>query len=68
VLQEYQDVDGAKATSENIVEASFKGDDAFMNSLLLRLIHSNIPVVAFNQLSGSLEDIFMMVTATEENK
>ena len=68
LLQEYPDVDGAKTTSENIVEASFKGDDAFMNSLLLRLIHSNIPVVAFNQLSGSLEDIFMMVTATEENK
>jgi len=68
LLQEYPDVDGANVTSENTVEASFKGDDMFLNSLLLRLIQSNIPVVAFNQLSGNLEDIFMMVTATEEIK
>ena len=68
VLQEYPDVDGANVVSENVVEASFKGDDIFMKSLLLRLIQSNIPVVAFNQLDGSLEDIFMRVTATEEVK
>jgi ABC-2 type transport system ATP-binding protein len=68
VLQEYPDVDGANVVSENVVEASFKGDDTFMNSLLLRLIQSNIPVVAFNQLDGSLEDIFMRVTAIEEDK
>lgn len=68
ILQENPDVDGVNVASENIVEASFKGDDEFMNTLLVKLINSNIPVVAFNQINGSLEDIFMKVTATEESE
>lgn len=66
ILQEYPDVDGINTVSANEVEASFKGDDVFMNALLVRLIQKNIPVTAFNQLDGNLEDIFMKVTATGE--
>lgn len=68
ILQEYPDIDGVNAISENEVEASFNGDEVFMNTLLVRLIQGNIPVTAFNQLDGNLEDIFMKVTATGEVK
>lgn len=66
VLQEYPDVDGVNAIGSNEVEASFKGDDAFMNAILVRLVQKEIPVIAFNRMDGNLEDIFMKVTATEE--
>ncbi|MDF2986445.1 MAG: ABC-type multidrug transport system, ATPase component [Eubacterium sp.] len=66
ILQEYPDVDGINPVSTNEVEASFNGDEVFMNALLVRLIQKNIPVTAFNQLDGNLEDIFMKVTATGE--
>ncbi len=68
ILQEYPDIDGVNSVSENEVEASFNGDEVFMNTLLVRLIQGNIPVTAFNQLDGNLEDIFMKVTATGEVK
>ncbi|MDP4090472.1 MAG: ABC transporter ATP-binding protein [Bacillota bacterium] len=66
VLQEYPNVDGVDTRGENVVEAAFKGDDKFMSDLLIRLVENNIPVVSFNQLDGSLEDIFMKVTASLE--
>ncbi|GFP78540.1 ABC transporter ATP-binding protein [Clostridium fungisolvens] len=66
ILKEYPDLDNINAVGDNIVEASFKGDDRYMNELLVRLINNNIPVVSFNQLDGNLEDIFMKVTATLE--
>lgn len=66
VLQEYPDIDGINPVGEYEVEASFNGDEVFMNALLVRLIQNNIPVTAFNQLDGNLEDIFMKVTATRE--
>lgn len=68
ILQEYPDVDELNVVSDNEVEASFNGDNIFINALLVRLIQKNIPVIAFNQLDGNLEDIFMKVTATEEEK
>lgn len=66
VLQEYPDIDGINPVGDNEVEASFNGDEVFMNALLVRLMQNNIPVTAFNQLDGNLEDIFMKVTATGE--
>jgi ABC-2 type transport system ATP-binding protein len=66
VLQEYPDIDGINPVGDNEVEASFNGDEVFMNALLVRLIQNNVPVTAFNQLDGNLEDIFMKVTATGE--
>ncbi len=68
ILQEYPDVDGVNRVSDYEMEASFKGDEHFMNALLVRLVQQNIPVTAFNQLDGNLEDIFMKVTATGEEK
>ncbi len=68
ILQEYPDVDGVNRVSDYEMEAAFKGDEHFMNALLVRLVQQNIPVTAFNQLDGNLEDIFMKVTATGEEK
>ncbi len=68
ILQEYPDIDGVNPVGDNEVEASFNGDEVFMNALLVRLIQNNVPVTAFNQLNGNLEDIFMKVTATGEVK
>ncbi|MBK1811795.1 ABC transporter ATP-binding protein [Clostridium sp. YIM B02505] len=66
ILKEYPDLDNINPVGDNIIEASFKGDERYMNELLVRLINSKIPVVSFNQLDGNLEDIFMKVTATLE--
>lgn len=66
VLQEFPDIDEVNTVSANEIEAAFKGDEVFMNSLLVRLVQKEIPVIAFNQMDGNLEDIFMKVTATEE--
>ncbi|GFZ34544.1 ABC transporter ATP-binding protein [Clostridium zeae] len=66
ILKEYPDLDNINPAGNNIIEASFKGDDRYMNELLVRLINNKIPVVSFNQLDGNLEDIFMKVTATLE--
>ncbi len=68
ILQEYPDIDGVNPVNYNEVEASFNGDETFMNALLVRLIQNNVPVISFNQLDGNLEDIFMKVTATGEEK
>lgn len=67
-LQEYPNVGGVNIVSSNEVEASFDGEDIFKKELLAGLIQRNIPVTAFTQLDGNLEDIFMKVTATEEVK
>ena len=63
ILQEYPDVEAVNAINENIIEASFSGEDEFIHGILKRLIEEEIPVVFFNQLDGSLEDLFMKVTA-----
>lgn len=68
LLKEYPDIAQVDAIGNNIIEASFKGDDAYMSTLLTRLVQNNIPVVAFNALDGNLEDIFMKVTASLEEK
>ncbi|NLM34954.1 MAG: ABC transporter ATP-binding protein [Clostridiales bacterium] len=68
LLQEYPDVISVENKGSNIVEASFKGDDVFLSELLVILIQNKIPVVSFNQPDGNLEDIFMKVTATLEEK
>ncbi|MBC8060419.1 MAG: ABC transporter ATP-binding protein [Clostridiaceae bacterium] len=66
ILKEYPDVVEVNTAGENTIEANFKGDDAFMSALLMRLVQNNIPVISFNALDGNLEDIFMKVTATME--
>jgi ABC-2 type transport system ATP-binding protein len=66
ILKEYTDIDDVDTKGNNIIEASFRGDDSFMSAMLFRLVQNNIPVVSFNQLDGNLEDIFMRVTASVE--
>lgn len=66
ILREYDNLGNIITSGTNIIEASIKGDEAFMSSLLIRLIEEKIPVVSFNQLDGNLEEIFMMVTASLE--
>lgn len=67
ILKEYPDLENINPVGNNLIEASFKGDEQYMSELLSRLINSKIPVVSFNQLDGNLEDIFMKVTATVED-
>ncbi|WP_160680686.1 ABC transporter ATP-binding protein [Clostridium sp. C8-1-8] len=67
ILKEYPDLENINPVGNNLIEASFKGDEQYMSELLARLINSKIPVVSFNQLDGNLEDIFMKVTATVED-
>ncbi|WP_374689047.1 ATP-binding cassette domain-containing protein [Promineifilum sp.] len=40
----------------------FSGDDAALSGLLARLIERGLPVVAFSEEKGDLEDVFMQVT------
>jgi ABC-2 type transport system ATP-binding protein len=60
-LKEFSNVDRITA-SDNLIEASFDGGDEDLSKILQRLVGSDIPVVTFAQLDGSLEDIFMKVT------
>lgn len=66
ILKEYPDIENVFPQGENIIEAAFRGDEEFLQGLLYRMVSSNIPVVAFSQVDGNLEDIFMKVTADVE--
>lgn len=66
ILREYPSLDNIDKTSDTTVEVSLDGDEKHMSNLLKRLMENNIPVVTFNLLDGSLEDVFMRVTATVE--
>jgi len=66
ILKEFPDIVEVKLVGDNTIEASFKGDDAFMSTVLVRLVELKIKVVSFNVLDGNLEDIFMKVTASME--
>ena len=69
ILKEFPDIGEVNAVGTNIIEADFKGDDAFMSAILIRLVQGNVKVVSFIALDGNLEDIFMKVTASmEESK
>lgn len=49
---------------ENVdhVEFGFEGEEEELSRLLSEIIQRNIPVVAFKEKEGNLEDIFMQVT------
>lgn len=66
ILREYPNLDNIDKISDTTIEVSIDGDEKHMSTLLKRLIENNIPVVTFNLLDGSLEDVFMRVTATVE--
>lgn len=67
LLKEMTNVDRI-TTTDNIIEAYFKGGDEEMCSILKKLVEAQIPVVSFAEVDGNLEDIFMKVTEKHEDK
>ena len=62
ILREMPSVDKI-TTGDNTLEAYFQGGDEEMCTILARLVEAKIPVVSFAEMDGSLEDVFMKVTA-----
>lgn len=48
--------------NEDNIEISFDGEDNDVADLLTKIIKANIPVVAFKEKDGDLEEIFMQIT------
>jgi len=44
----------------------FSGDDAALSALLAYIVGRGLPVVAFGEEHGDLEDVFMQVTQRAE--
>ena len=44
------------------LQIDFSGDDVALSELLARAIGRGWPVLAFNEESGDLEDVFLQVT------
>lgn len=51
--------------NEDSVEISFDGEDNEVADLLTKIIKADIPVVAFKEKDGDLEEIFMQITGGE---
>lgn len=54
--------------AENIIQASYEGEEEGLKDVLKRLVSMDIPVISFSQLEGNLEDIFMKVIGGGENE
>lgn len=67
ILREFPFIDKI-TTGENQIQAAFEGGDEEMSRVLAALVTRSIPVAAFAQLDGNLEDIFMKVTKGGEEK
>lgn len=65
LLMEFPSIENIN-TGNNVLEASFNGEDSEMSGVLKRLVTYGIPVVTFSQLDGNLEDVFMRVTKEGE--
>ena len=51
--------------SEDNVEISFDGEDNEVADLLTKIVKADVPVVAFKEKDGDLEEIFMQITGGE---
>jgi ABC-2 type transport system ATP-binding protein len=67
ILKEFPFIDKI-TTGENQLQAAFEGGDEEMSRVLATLVTRSIPVAAFAQLDGNLEDIFMKVTKGGDEK
>ena len=56
---------GAITQNTDDVEFAFDGDDAALSRLLSTLVGAGLPMVAFKEKEGNLEEIFMQVTGGE---
>jgi ABC-2 type transport system ATP-binding protein len=64
ILKEFTNIDKITA-AENIIQASFDGEEDEMIKVLKSLVCKDIPVVTFSQIDGNLEDVFMKVIRGE---
>jgi ABC-2 type transport system ATP-binding protein len=64
ILKEFTNIDKITA-AENIIQASFDGEEDEMSKILKSLVSRDIPVVTFSQIDGNLEDVFMKVIRGE---
>lgn len=67
VLREFPFIDKI-TTGENTIQAGFDAGDEEMSRVLAALVNRSIPVAAFAQLDGNLEDVFLKVTKGEEEQ
>jgi ABC-2 type transport system ATP-binding protein len=67
VLREFPFIDKI-TTGENTIQAGFDAGDEEMSRVLATLVNRSIPVAAFAQLDGNLEDVFLKVTKGEEEQ
>lgn len=51
--------------NEDNVEISFDGEDNEVADLLTKIVKADVPVVAFKEKDGDLEEIFMQITGGE---
>ncbi len=54
--------DASQATDRHTLRLDFNGDDAALSALLAGMVGRGLPVVAFGEDAGDLEDVFMQVT------
>ncbi|HCT65362.1 MAG TPA: ABC transporter ATP-binding protein [Lachnospiraceae bacterium] len=52
--------------NEDNVEISFDGEDSEVANLLTEIVKAEIPVLAFKEKAGDLEEIFMQITGGEK--
>lgn len=64
LLKESPNVSNINENEDNI-EISFDGEDNEVADLLTKIIKADIPVVAFKEKDGDLEEIFMQITGGE---
>ena len=50
------------AAGDHTLRVDFNGDDAALSGLLARMVGRGLPVVAFSEEQGDLEDVFMRLT------
>ena len=65
ILKEHPSVEGVAENTAD-VEFTFHGTDRDLADILKALIGAGIPVVAFKEKEGNLEEIFMQVTGGEK--
>ncbi|OPJ63076.1 ABC transporter ATP-binding protein [Clostridium oryzae] len=66
LVKECPEIDEIRIVSDKILEVDFRGNNTFMNKLLVKLVSNNIPVVTYDTVENNLEDIFMKVIENYE--
>ncbi len=67
ILKENEKIGKVSCKGSNVT-AAYSGNDNEACELLKQLVIQGIPVLQFSRISGSLEEVFMKITETEETK